>query len=59
MLCYDFNKRISIEELKNEYQTVTMTKIEMNQENFHFEHEKHPAKNTFKKEPISTKVSMN
>merc|ERR1711976_264020 len=30
-----------------------MTKIEMNQENFYFEHEKHPAKSNIKKEPNS------
>ena len=41
----------------NEYQTATMTKIEMNQENFYFEHEKHPAKSNIKKEPNSAEVS--
>ena len=42
----------------NEDQTVTMPKIEMNSENFYFEHDKHPATNNIKEEPKSIKVSI-
>ena len=42
----------------NEDQTVTMPKIEMNSENFYFEHDKHPATNNIKEEPNSIKVSI-
>ena len=43
----------------NEDQTVTMPKIEMNSENFYFEHDKHPATSNIKEEPNCIKVSMN
>ena len=42
----------------NEDQTVTMPKIEMNSENFYFEHDKHPATNNIKEEPNWIKVSI-
>ena len=42
----------------NEDQTEIMAKIEMNRENFYFEHEKHRATKNIKQEPNSSKVSM-